>query len=91
MVLELIAAVLIIGLGCERNQLSGLMAQEGLAAGERLRTFVMQRSVPHVQRAVIPVELLLRQLHPLGDFLLRIHRIAREGIIVEIVERVFGA
>jgi altronate hydrolase len=38
------AAVLIIGLGCERNQLSGLMAQEGLAANPRLQTFVMQES-----------------------------------------------
>ena len=38
------AAVLIIGLGCERNQLAGLMAQEGLAAGQRLHTFVMQES-----------------------------------------------
>ena len=38
------AAVLIIGLGCERNQLSGLMAQEGLKAGERVHTFVMQES-----------------------------------------------
>jgi altronate hydrolase len=38
------AAVLIIGLGCERNQLSGLMAQEGLQAGSRLHTFVMQET-----------------------------------------------
>ncbi|MDB5859857.1 MAG: putative bifunctional protein : D-galactarate dehydratase [Ramlibacter sp.] len=36
------AAVLIIGLGCERNQLSGLMAQEGLEANPRLSTFIMQ-------------------------------------------------
>jgi altronate hydrolase len=35
------AAVLIIGLGCERNQLAGLMAQEGLAPNPRLHTFVM--------------------------------------------------
>jgi len=38
------AGVLIIGLGCERNQLSGLMAQEGLARNPRLHTFVMQES-----------------------------------------------
>jgi altronate hydrolase len=38
------AAVLIIGLGCERNQLAGLMAQEGLAPHSRLQTFVMQES-----------------------------------------------
>ena len=38
------AAVLIIGLGCERNQLKGLMAQEGLEASGRLHTFVMQET-----------------------------------------------
>jgi altronate hydrolase len=38
------AAVLIIGLGCERNQLAGLMAQEGLAPNPRLHTFVMQET-----------------------------------------------
>jgi altronate hydrolase len=38
------AAVLIIGLGCERNQLKGLMAQEGLEANDRLHTFVMQET-----------------------------------------------
>jgi len=36
------AGVLIIGLGCERNQLAGLMAQQGLAPHSRLQTFVMQ-------------------------------------------------
>ncbi len=36
------AAVLIIGLGCERNQMSGLLGQEKLEAGARLHTFVMQ-------------------------------------------------
>jgi altronate hydrolase len=38
------AGVLIIGLGCERNQLSGLMAQEQLDVNSRLQTFVMQES-----------------------------------------------
>ena len=38
------AGVLIIGLGCERNQLSGLLAQEGLQANPRLHTFVMQET-----------------------------------------------
>ena len=33
-----IAAALIIGLGCERNQLSGLMAQERLAGRRRACT-----------------------------------------------------
>nr|WP_047198167.1 altronate dehydratase family protein [Caldimonas brevitalea] len=36
------AAVLVIGLGCERNQLAGLLQQQGLSAGPRLHTFVMQ-------------------------------------------------
>jgi altronate hydrolase len=36
------AAVLIVGLGCERNQVADLVASQGLAVGERLKTFVMQ-------------------------------------------------
>jgi len=39
-----LAAALIIGLGCERNQLQGLMAQENLSAGGNLHTFVMQET-----------------------------------------------
>lgn len=37
-----LAAVLLVGLGCERNQVAGLVESQGLAPGERLRTFVMQ-------------------------------------------------
>ncbi len=37
-----LAGAMIVGLGCERNQISGLMKDQGLAAGSRLRTFVMQ-------------------------------------------------
>lgn len=37
-----LAAVLIVGLGCERNQVADLVASQGLAAGDRLKTFVMQ-------------------------------------------------
>ena len=36
------AGVLIIGLGCERNQLQGLLDQEGLRDNDSLKTFVMQ-------------------------------------------------
>ncbi len=36
------AAVLIVGLGCERNQINGLLEEEGLDAGGRLQTFTMQ-------------------------------------------------
>lgn len=37
-------SVLIIGLGCERNQLNELMADEQLAAGPRLHPLIMQES-----------------------------------------------
>ncbi|MDB5824242.1 MAG: hypothetical protein JWR21_2946 [Herminiimonas sp.] len=39
-----LAAVLVVGLGCERNQLNGLMTNENLEAGPLLRTFVMQET-----------------------------------------------
>lgn len=38
------AAVLIVGLGCERNQIAGLLKEQGLHPGERLQTFVMQET-----------------------------------------------
>jgi len=37
-----LAAALIVGLGCERNQLKALLGDEGLHPGERLHTFIMQ-------------------------------------------------
>jgi altronate hydrolase len=37
-----LAAVLIVGLGCERNQVADLVESQGLMAGPRLKTFVMQ-------------------------------------------------
>ncbi|MFI4927295.1 MAG: UxaA family hydrolase, partial [Burkholderiales bacterium] len=39
-----LAAALVIGLGCERNQLRGLMEEQGLEAGPNLHTFVMQET-----------------------------------------------
>jgi altronate hydrolase len=39
-----LAAALVIGLGCERNQLKGLMEQEDLKEGSTLHTFIMQES-----------------------------------------------
>jgi len=39
-----LAAALIVGLGCERNQLKGLMEQEDLTAGTNLHTFIMQET-----------------------------------------------
>lgn len=38
------AAVLVVGLGCETNQIQGLVAQEGLTEGARLVTFSIQDS-----------------------------------------------
>ena len=37
-----LAGVLIVGLGCERNQIEGLLQAENLHPGARLRTFTMQ-------------------------------------------------
>ena len=39
-----LAAALIVGLGCERNQLQGLLDQEQLQTGPRLHTFTMQET-----------------------------------------------
>ena len=38
------AAVLIVGLGCERNQMDGLLKDQALEANSRLHTFVMQET-----------------------------------------------
>jgi altronate hydrolase len=56
------AAVLIVGLGCETNQIQGLVAQEGLAEGAALRTFGIQDSggtASTVARGVAIVEEML--------------------------------
>jgi altronate hydrolase len=37
-----VAAALIVGLGCERNQVADLVASQGLERGSKLRTLVMQ-------------------------------------------------
>jgi altronate hydrolase len=39
-----LAAALVVGLGCERNQIGGFMREQGLAAGPQLRDFVMQET-----------------------------------------------
>ena len=39
-----IAGALIVGLGCERNQISSLLKEQGLDASSRLRSFVMQET-----------------------------------------------
>lgn len=38
------AGVLVVGLGCERNQLAGFMSEQGFAPGPRFHTFVMQET-----------------------------------------------
>lgn len=37
-----VAGVVVIGLGCERNQIAGLLAEQGLTPGPLLKTLVMQ-------------------------------------------------
>ena len=37
-----LAGVLIVGLGCERNQVADLVASQGLKLGDNVRTLVMQ-------------------------------------------------
>jgi altronate hydrolase len=39
-----LAAVLVVGLGCERNQVTGFMTDQGLAEGPRIKSFVMQNT-----------------------------------------------
>jgi altronate hydrolase len=39
-----LAGALVVGLGCERNQLKGLMKDQNLDVSDRLKTFVMQDS-----------------------------------------------
>ncbi len=38
------SAILVVGLGCETNQIAGLMEQEGLSAGTALHTFNIQET-----------------------------------------------
>ncbi|WP_372524733.1 UxaA family hydrolase [Piscinibacter sp.] len=58
------AAVLIVGLGCETNQIQGLIAQEALAEGTRLIAFNIQDSggtARTVARGIQAVESLLEE------------------------------
>jgi altronate hydrolase len=57
-----LAAVLIIGLGCERNQISELLASQGLARGPKLATMNMQETggtLETIQAGVDAIEALL--------------------------------
>ena len=56
------AAVLVVGLGCETNQIQGLIAQEGLQEGARLVAFNIQDSggtAQTVKRGIAEIERLL--------------------------------
>jgi altronate hydrolase len=60
------AAVLIVGLGCETNQIQGLVAQEGLAEGAALRTFSIQDSGGTAKTVARGVEV-VRQMLPAAN------------------------
>ena len=57
------AAVLVVGLGCETNQIQGLIAQEGLQEGARLVTFNIQDSGGTSKTVARGIEV-IRQLLP---------------------------
>ncbi len=57
------AAVLVVGLGCETNQIQGLIAQEGLQEGARLVTFNIQDTGGTAKTVARGVEL-INQLLP---------------------------
>ena len=56
------AAVLVVGLGCETNQIQGLIAQEGLAEGANLRTFSIQDTGGTAKTVARGVELIKQML-----------------------------
>lgn len=56
------AGVLVVGLGCETNQIQGLIAQEGLAEGANLVTFNIQDTGGTAKTVAHGVELVKRML-----------------------------
>ena len=56
------AAVLVVGLGCETNQIQGLVAQEGLQEGARLVTFNIQDTGGTAKTVARGVELINKLL-----------------------------
>jgi altronate hydrolase len=59
-------AVLVIGLGCEANQITALLGAEGLAEGERLRAYNMQE-VGGTAKAIARGVALVREMLPAVD------------------------
>ncbi|MEI6026291.1 MAG: altronate dehydratase family protein [Betaproteobacteria bacterium] len=56
------AAVLVVGLGCETNQIQGLIAQEGLEEGANLQTFSIQDTGGTAKTVARGVELIKKML-----------------------------
>ena len=67
------AAVLVVGLGCETNQIQGLIAQEGLQEGARLITFNIQDTGGTAKTVARGVEL-INQLLP------EVNRVKRQPV-----------
>ena len=64
------AAVLIVGLGCETNQIQGLVAQEGLAEGAALRTFSIQDTGGTARTVARGIEI-VREMLPAANRVVR--------------------
>ncbi len=67
------AAVLVVGLGCETNQINGLMAQEGLSEGAKLMSFNIQDTGGTAKTVARGIEL-VKQLLPDAN------RVQREAV-----------
>jgi altronate hydrolase len=65
------AAVLVVGLGCERNQINTLFQAEKLTAGTKLKTFVMQDSGGTRKTIEAGIEA-IRELLPEADKVTRV-------------------
>jgi altronate hydrolase len=64
------ASVLIVGLGCETNQIQGLVAQEGLAEGAALRTFSIQDTGGTARTVARGIEI-VREMLPAANRVVR--------------------
>ncbi len=64
------AAVLIVGLGCETNQIEGLMEREGLAHGSRMKTMTIQATGGTARSIAAGVDQ-VRQIVPVANAVAR--------------------
>lgn len=74
------AAVLVVGLGCETNQIEGLLAQEGLREGPRLVGFNIQDSGGTAQTVARGLDL-VRQMLPEANRVQRVPVPARHLVV----------